>query len=58
VNVGIEKAVPAGVVHYYLASLDLADKKLELLSHLRTFASDIVLGSQTSGGPSIRLDSC
>jgi hypothetical protein len=36
VNVGIEKAVPSGaVVHYYLASLGLADNKLELLSHLR-----------------------
>lgn len=36
VNVGIERAIPGGaVVHYYLASLTLADNKLELLSHLK-----------------------
>ena len=35
-NIGIEKAVPNGaVVHYYLARLELADKKLELLCHLK-----------------------
>lgn len=35
-NVAIEKAVPKGaVVHYYLASLGLGDKKLELLCHLK-----------------------
>jgi hypothetical protein len=35
-NIAIEKAVPNGtVVHYYLARLELADKKLELLSHLK-----------------------
>ena len=35
VKVGIEKAVPTGaVVHYYLASLELAQNKLELLSPL------------------------
>jgi hypothetical protein len=36
VNVGIEKAVPNGaIVHYYLASLDLEHKTLELLSLLK-----------------------
>jgi len=36
VNVGIEKAVPgSAVVDYYLASLDLAENKLELLSPLK-----------------------
>lgn len=36
VNVGIENAVPGGaVVDYYLASLDLAENKLELLSQLK-----------------------
>jgi hypothetical protein len=35
-NIGIEKAVPNGaVVHYHLARLELADKKLELLCHLK-----------------------
>jgi len=35
-NIGIEKAVPNGpVVHYYLARLELADKKLELLCRLK-----------------------
>jgi len=35
-NIGIEKAVPNGaVVHYHLARLGLADKKLELLCHLK-----------------------
>jgi len=36
VKVGIEKPVSgSGVVQYYLASLGLADNKLELLSHLK-----------------------
>ena len=35
-NIGIEKAVPNGaVVHYHLARLELTDKKLELLCHLK-----------------------
>lgn len=35
-NVGIEKPVPNGaVVHYYLARLELAEKKLELLCRLK-----------------------
>jgi len=35
-SIGIEKAVPNGaVVHYHLARLGLADKKLELLCHLK-----------------------
>jgi Clp amino terminal domain, pathogenicity island component len=36
VNVGIETAVPSGgIVHYYLARLNLTDNKLELLSPLK-----------------------
>jgi len=35
-NVGVQKAVSAGaVVHYYLASVNLADKELKLLSRLK-----------------------
>lgn len=35
-NVGVEKAVSGGTVaHYYLASANLADKKLDLLSPLK-----------------------
>lgn len=35
-NVGIEKAVPNGaVVHYYLAKVELANKKPKLLCHLK-----------------------
>jgi len=37
VNVAIEKAVPGGrgVVHYHLASLNLADNNLKILSQLK-----------------------
>jgi hypothetical protein len=40
-NVAIEREIPGGCdVHYYLAALDLAGKKLELLSPLKVFASE------------------
>ena len=36
VNVAIEEAVPGeGVVHYHLASVNLADNSLKLLSHFK-----------------------
>jgi hypothetical protein len=35
-NIGMESKIPSGcVVYYYLASLDLGSKKLELLSPLK-----------------------